>query len=130
YSRFSTTAVVLGMCGNGYPVEYSTVRHSGTALEVDMFPHRAILIGAILSMMVLGDMEARTAERLDLAAFRTAALKQPNCYPGQASAAPTRAEQPTERRGPETRDTTGTHQSARPQWAETIWGKPIRLSLV
>jgi uncharacterized protein YkwD len=45
-----------------------------------MSPHRAILIGAILSMMVLGNMNARTAERLDLAAFRTAGLQQHNVY--------------------------------------------------
>ena len=53
-----------------------------------MSPHRAILIGAMLSMLVLGNMEARTAERLDLAAFRMAALQQHNVYRAKHRAPP------------------------------------------
>ena len=53
-----------------------------------MSQHRTILLGAILSMMVLGNMDARTAERLDLAAFRMAALKQHNVYRAKHGAPP------------------------------------------
>jgi len=42
--------------------------------------HRVILIGAILSMLVFGNSDPRAADRLDLAAFREAALQQHNVY--------------------------------------------------
>ena len=41
---------------------------------------RAILIGVILSLLAGANIDARAADQLDLAAFRTAALKQHNVY--------------------------------------------------
>jgi uncharacterized protein YkwD len=43
--------------------------------------HRAVLIGAILSMMMFGKSDTRAADRLDdLGAFREAAVQQHNVY--------------------------------------------------
>jgi uncharacterized protein YkwD len=42
--------------------------------------HRAVLIGTILSMLVFSNSAPRAADRLDLAAFREAALQQHNVY--------------------------------------------------
>ena len=45
-----------------------------------MQQHRAVLIATILSLMVCGTSTPRAADRLDLAAFREAALQQHNSY--------------------------------------------------
>ena len=50
--------------------------------------HRAILIGAILSMIAFGYIDARAADRLDLAAFREGALQQHNLYRAKHGAPP------------------------------------------
>jgi glioma pathogenesis-related protein 2 len=42
--------------------------------------HRTVLIGAILSMMVVGHSAPHAAEPLDLTAFREAAVQQHNVY--------------------------------------------------
>jgi glioma pathogenesis-related protein 2 len=45
-----------------------------------MQQHRAVLIATILSLMVCANSTPRAADRLDLAAFREAALQQHNVY--------------------------------------------------
>ena len=50
--------------------------------------HRALLIGAILSMIAFGHINARAADRLDLAAFRAGALQQHNRYRAKHGAPP------------------------------------------
>jgi uncharacterized protein YkwD len=49
-------------------------------MEVYMHRHRAILIGVILSLLAGVNIDASAPGRLDLAAFRAAALKQHNVY--------------------------------------------------
>jgi uncharacterized protein YkwD len=50
--------------------------------------HRAILIGVILSLSACADIDASAPGRLDLAAFRAAALKQHNLYRAKHDAPP------------------------------------------
>jgi glioma pathogenesis-related protein 2 len=49
---------------------------------------QAILLGAILSIMAFGDIDACAAGPLDLAAFRAAALKQHNIYRAKHGVSP------------------------------------------
>src|SRR5215468_10796706 len=49
-------------------------------MEVYMHQHCAILFGVILSLFARANIDASAPGRLDLAAFRAAALKQHNLY--------------------------------------------------
>jgi glioma pathogenesis-related protein 2 len=54
--------------------------HTCTDMEVYMHQHRATLIGVILSLIACTHIDASATGRLDLEAFRAAALKQHNIY--------------------------------------------------
>jgi glioma pathogenesis-related protein 2 len=53
-----------------------------------MHRRRAILMGVILSLIICAGIDARAPGRLDLAAFRAAALKQHNLYRAKHGAPP------------------------------------------
>jgi uncharacterized protein YkwD len=56
------------------------ISHAYAGMEVYMHWPRALLIGAILSLLAGVNIDASAADQLDLAAFRAAALKQHNVY--------------------------------------------------